>query len=253
MILHETFNMICWLWIAIAAIIFPVLLKVRQPYGKHSKNNWGPMIGNRIGWFLMELPALAVFGYFLSFKTGQFNTIVLTALFLWGLHYFHRVFIFPLQIRTSGKKMPVVIVLFAILFNTVNGFLNGYWLAHFAPEYSPGLFSAIRISTGVILFLTGFFINKYHDRILIRLRTSSAGGYKIPFGGLFTYVSCPNFLGELISWTGFLLVTVNLPALSFLAWTFVNLTARALDHHKWYRKEFPDYPKNRKAIFPSIL
>ena len=253
MISHETFNMICWLWIAIAAVIFPVLLKVPQPYGKHSKNNWGPMIGNKFGWFIMELPALAVFGYFLSFITGPFNMLVLTAVLLWGLHYFHRVFIFPLQIKTLGKKMPIVIALFSILFNTINGFLNGYWLAHFAPEGSSGSFMDLRMTTGVILFLTGFFINKYHDWLLIRLRRSSGSGYKIPFGGLFNYVSCPNFFGELISWTGFLLVTFSLPALSFLVWSTVNLTARALDHHKWYQKEFPAYPKNRKAIFPFLL
>ena len=253
MISQETFNMICWLWIAIAALLFPMMLKVTQPYGKHSKNSWGPMIGNKIGWFLMELPALAVFGYFVSFKTGQSNALFLTAVLLWGLHYFHRVIIFPLQIKTSGKKMPAVIVFFAILFNTINGGLNGYWLAHFAPEYKSGLFLDLRITTGVILFLTGFIINKYHDWLLIKLRTSTVSGYKIPFGGLFNYVSCPNFLGELISWTGFLLVTFSPPALSFLVWSTVNLTARALDHHKWYHKEFPDYPKNRKAIFPYLL
>ena len=40
MISHLTFKMICWVWIAVAVIIFPVLLKVTQPYGRHSKNNW---------------------------------------------------------------------------------------------------------------------------------------------------------------------------------------------------------------------
>jgi steroid 5-alpha reductase family enzyme len=201
----------------------------------------------------MEFPALFVFGYFLISGNGLFNTLVITAVMLWGLHYIHRVFIFPLQIRTSGKKMPAIIVLFAIFFNTVNGFLNGYWLAHFATEYNPGIIVNARMTVGVTLFLAGFVINKYHDGILIRLRASSGSGYKIPFGGLFKYVSCPNFLGELISWTGFFLVTLSLPALSFLLWSCVNLTARALDHHKWYQKEFADYPKNRKAIFPNLL
>ncbi len=69
MISHETFNMICWIWIAVAVIIFPILLKVTQPYGRHSKNNWGPMINNRFGWFFMEFPSLAIFGYFLCFQS----------------------------------------------------------------------------------------------------------------------------------------------------------------------------------------
>jgi len=253
MISHETFNLICWIWIAMGAITFPIVLKVTQPYGRHTKYNWGPMISNKLGWFLMELPALLVFGYFLSYLADFYNLLVLAATSLWGLHYIHRVFIFPLQIKTSGKKMPLVIVLFAILFNTMNGFLNGYWLAHFASEYTSDIFLDTRLLVGVMLFIAGFAINKYHDGLLIQLRKTSGNGYHIPFGGLFNYVSCPNFLGEIISWVGFSIVTLSLPALSFLIWTLVNLIARALDHHKWYLNEFPDYPKNRKAVIPYLL
>lgn len=31
------------------------------------------------------------------------------------------------------------------------------------------------------------------------------------------------------------------------------MTMWALDKHRKYRKEFKDYPRNRKAIFPFIL
>jgi 3-oxo-5-alpha-steroid 4-dehydrogenase 1 len=245
--------MVCWIWIAVAAIVFPILLKVTQPYGRHSKNNWGPMINNRLGWFLMELPALVIFGYFLGFKANLFNILILVPALLWGLHYIHRVLIFPLQIRTARKKIPVVIVIFAFLFNIINGFLNGYWFAHFAIEFRSGILIDLRLTGGVILFLTGFVVNNYHDSILINLRPTSGDGYKIPYGGLFKYVSCPNFLAEIISWAGFALVAFNLPALSFLIWTLINLTTRALDHHRWYLKEFPEYNKDRKAIFPYLL
>ena len=253
MISHLTFNIICWIWIAIAVILFPLLLKVTQPYGRHSKTNWGPMINNRSGWFVMELPALFAFGYYLLFIESWFNILILIPVILWGLHYIHRVFIFPFQIRTAKKKMPVVIVVFALFFNIVNGYLNGYWLLHFVPEYRSNVLIDLRLAAGVVFFLTGFVINKYHDNLLIKLRSASGNGYKIPYGGLFKYISCPNFLGEIISWAGFAVVAFNLPALSFLVWTIVNLSTRALDHHKWYLKEFPDYPKERKAIIPRLL
>lgn len=247
---HETFNGICWIWIAIAVIIFPILLKVTQPYGRHSKGNWGPMINNRFGWFLMEAPSLVIFGYFLVFKADLLNVLILIPGFLWMLHYVHRVLIFPLQIRTARKKIPLLIVLLGFTFNVINGYLNGYWFVHYSAGYTPDILINLRLIGGVIIFFSGFAINKYHDAILIKLRPSSGDGYKIPYGGLFKYVSCPNFLGEIISWSGFALVAFNLPALSFLVWTLVNLTTRALDHHRWYLKEFPDYPKERKAIFP---
>jgi 3-oxo-5-alpha-steroid 4-dehydrogenase 1 len=253
MISHGTFNIICWIWIAIAVIIFPILLKVTQPYGRHSKNNWGPMINNRLGWFVMELPALLIFGYFLGFKANLLNMLILIPALLWGLHYIHRVLIFPLQIRTARKKIPVIIVIFGFIFNIVNSSLNGYWFVHFATDYRSGVLIDLRLIGGAILFLTGFVINNYHDFLLIQLRPTSGDGYKIPYGGLFKYVSCPNFLGEIISWAGFALVAFNLPALSFLIWTLINLTTRALDHHRWYIKEFPEYDRDRKAIFPYLL
>ena len=52
MISHETFNLFCWIWIGIGVITFPILLKVTQPYGKHTKKTWGPMLSNKLGWFL---------------------------------------------------------------------------------------------------------------------------------------------------------------------------------------------------------
>lgn len=253
MMTHEKFNILCWGWILLALLLFPILLTVTQPYGKHTKRNWGRLINNKPGWFLMELPALLIVAYFIFFETESKSSLVFVAFSLWGLHYIHRSLIFPFRIKTKGKKMPVIIMVFAIIFNTINGFFNGYWLANFAPEKTEGMFSFLHLLVGTIVFLAGFIINQYHDWILIHLRKKSEKGYKIPYGGLFKFVSCPNFFGEIIIWLGFFIVTLSLPALSFLIWTIVNLTTRALDHHKWYLKEFSDYPKKRKAIIPHIL
>jgi len=211
------------------------------------------MINNRLGWFLMEFPALAIFGYYLVFKADLLNVLILVPALLWGVHYIHRVLIFPLQLRTARKKIPALIVFLAFIFNIINGFLNGYWYVQFAPEFKSGVVIDLRLISGVIIFISGFVINKYHDSILIKLRPLKGDGYKIPYGGLFRYVSCPNFFGEIISWAGFALAAFNLPALTFLIWTLINLTTRALDHHRWYIKEFPEYDKDRKALIPFLL
>ena len=211
------------------------------------------MINNRLGWLIMELPALLVFLYFVKQTSNWFNFMLLIAVSLWSLHYVHRAIIFPFRLKTKGKKMPVVIVFSAIFFNTVNGFINGYWLSHFIPGDRIELNTDIRLVVGAFIFIIGFLINQYHDQLLISLRKHKSTGYQIPFGGFFRFVSCPNYLGEIISWLGFFIVTLSLPALAFLVWTMVNLIPRALDHHKWYRKEFPDYPVNRKAVFPFLL
>jgi hypothetical protein len=247
--LQEYFYELVIAWIALAVIMLPILLKITQPYGRHSKGRWGPMMDNRIGWIVMEFPTLLLFIWlFLNgdAEKGVGNWILFS---LWTIHYVNRVFIFPLRTKTKKKKMPVVIVLSAIFFNLVNGSINGYWLGHLAGPISFNILFAI----GLLVFITGFIINQDSDRRLINLRKSGNGGYYIPYGGMFRYVSCPNFMGEIIEWTGYAIMAWSLPALSFAVWTAANLIPRALDHHKWYRKTFPDYPEERKAVIPKIL
>ncbi len=253
MMSHEIFNLICRIWIGIGVITFLVLLKIPQPYGRHAKSNWGPMINNRLGWLIMELPALLVFLYFVRKTPTWFNFMLLIATSLWCLHYIHRSIIYPFRLKTKGKKMPVVIMFSAVFFNLVNGFINGYWLSHFIPEDKIEFSTDVRMIVGAFVFFIGFIINQHHDQILLSLRKESDSGYQIPKGGLFRFVSCPNFLGEIITWIGFYIVTLSLPALAFLIWTIANLVPRALDHHKWYRSQFPDYPAKRKAILPFLV
>ncbi|PLX10572.1 MAG: hypothetical protein C0597_16515 [Marinilabiliales bacterium] len=246
------FRIFVLIWIGIALVIFPIALFITAPYGRHSKNTWGPLINNRIGWVVMELPALLVFIWFNFQSQKIFTTVLIVAISLWLIHYTNRSLIFPFRIKSKNKKMPVVIMVFAIIFNSVNGFINGYYLAYFS-DYSEAWIYNPRFIIGLLIFLFGFFINQYHDRILIKLRKDSSGGYQIPKGGLFKYISCPNFFGEIIEWAGFAILLWNLPALAFFIWTIINLVPRALDHHKWYNNRFNNYPTKRKAIIPYVL
>jgi hypothetical protein len=253
MIPDKTYTILVVAWIGLAVILFPVLLQITVPYGRHSSKNWGPMISNRLGWSLMELPALLIFS-FLMLQYGDLRNIpVIAASILWIVHYFHRAVLFPFRIRTYGKQMPLVILLFAFVFNTINGYINGRWLTYLNSDHAMTGITTLRVTSGVIIFLFGFIINQYHDRILIRLRQKDRNGYQIPFGGLFRFVSCPNFLGEIIEWGGYALLAWGLPSLSFFIWTLVNLIPRALNHHRWYKNLFPDYPSQRKAVIPFLL
>lgn len=253
MISHDIFNSIVISWIGIAIVLFPILLKVTAPYGRHATKSWGPMIDNRLGWIIMEFPALALFGSLVVIGEGLNDRVVLAGFILWMIHYVNRTLIFPLRIKTKGKKMPVAIVAMAFFFNLMNGFVNGYWLGFLSPAYPDSWIRSPYFIIGLILFITGFLINQYTDNKLIRLRRDNGNKYVIPRGGLFNYISCPNFFGEIVEWAGFAILLWCLPAFSFFLWTAVNLIPRALDHHKWYLNHFTDYPKNRKAIIPFLV
>ena len=246
----DLFQILCLIWAVIAVVTFIVLLFVKAPYGRHVKSGWGPQMSNKIGWVLMELPSFACILYFtLSYTHSPYAYLLLT---LWLLHYANRTFVFPFRIRTRGKKMPVVIVLSAVLFNLINAGLNGFFLSFF-ERYSQNDFYSWNFSLGIVLFVAGAFANLKSDQILIGLRKPDEVGYKIPKGFLFQYVSCPNHLGELVQWGGFALMAWNCAAATFFLWTAANLIPRALDHHKWYRTHFENYPSGRKAILPGVL
>ena len=74
-----------------------------------------------------------------------------------------------------------------------------------------------------------------------------------PLTALFAAVSCPNYTYEFVSWLGFTLMTQCLPAGLFTAAGMYQMTVWALAKHRNYRREFPDYPRARKAILPGLI
>lgn len=249
---NSTFYLLVYGWIAIALVIFPVVLRIIAPYGRHTTKQWGVLINNRVGWIIMESPSLLLFGGLFLFGSATHNIVTWIFFGLWMFHYFNRTIIFPFRLRTKGKKMPLAIVFMALGFNFVNGFFNGYYLGSLA-SYPISWLTDPRFIIGLVMFLGGMVINWQSDDILIHLRKPGQTGYTIPRKGLFNYISCPNHFSEIIEWFGFAMMTWCTPALAFAVWTLVNLLPRALHHHKWYRSYFSDYPAERKALIPFIL
>jgi 3-oxo-5-alpha-steroid 4-dehydrogenase 1 len=238
--------------LAVAAGIFVALLFVRAPYGRHLRPGWGPLIPNLFGWVIMESPAALVFVASFAIGTAPKNLPILLFFVLWELHYVHRAFIFPLTIRDGQKKMPIAVMLMGFGFNLGNAYANGRYLFSLSGGYLQDWLHDPRFLVGVTLFLAGFIVNRWADLALRALRKPGETGYRIPYGGLFRWVSCPNYLGEIVEWSGWALATWSLPGLAFAVWTFANLAPRARSHHTWYHASFAEYPAERKALVPWI-
>jgi len=252
MTVNPLFNGLLITWFVLASATFLILLFVNAPYGRHSRRGWGPRIADRAGWILMEAPAAAVFG--ILFLLGEHNS-TLTALFfllIWEAHYIHRAYIYPLSRRSEDSKMALVVAVTALFFNSANAYFNGRYLFDLSGGYPNSWLVGPRFLAGAGLFVTGFSINRQSDAILRNLRQPGKEGYKIPRGGLFRWVSCPNYLGEIVEWWGWALATWSLPGVAFAFWTCANLVPRARAHHRWYRQHFPDYPSDRKTLVPGI-
>tara|TARA_Y100000590_G_scaffold466346_1_gene641381 strand:- start:146 stop:898 length:753 start_codon:yes stop_codon:yes gene_type:complete len=249
--LYNIYNLILIPWLFVAIISFFSLLKINAPYGKFSKKGWGKLFNYKIGWFIQEIISPITFSYFFLTGTTNKNIIFWILFVIWVGHYINRSIIFPLRI-SDASKIPLSIVLSAISFNLINGFINGYYIGNLANFDNNYLYS-FNFIIGIIIFLIGLFINIYSDNVLIKIK-SKKSGYQIPKGLFYNYISCPNYLGEILEWVGFAIICWSFPSLLFAIWTIANLVPRALSNHKWYNKKFPNrYPKNRKAILPFIL
>lgn len=172
---------------------------------------------------------------------------------LWLGHYTYRGFVFPLRMPPGGRPMPLATLVSAVAFNTVNGASNAYALAAASPHLEAPWLRDPRFMVGLALFATGLGIHLHADGVLRRLRRSNPGAYRVPRGGTYRWVSCPNYLGEWVQWCGWALACWNLAAAAFAFFTFANLAPRARSHHRWYRREFPDYPPERRAFLPGLF
>jgi 3-oxo-5-alpha-steroid 4-dehydrogenase 1 len=234
-----------------AVVVFIALFFVAAPYGRHSRLGWGPAINEKLGWIVMESAAPVIF--FVCYLTGQTNTgIVIVFLVMWELHYLQRAFVFPFSLRNSGARMTVAVIAMGFIFNAINAYINGRYVFNFSGGYPSNWLTGTKFIFGAVLFIAGYIINRQSDWTLHNLRHRGESSYSIPHGGLYRWISCPNYFGEILIWTGWAAATWSLPGLVFALWTAANLVPRARSHQRWYRERFPDYPETRKTLIPLL-
>ncbi|KAF5476215.1 hypothetical protein F2P56_007948, partial [Juglans regia] len=241
-----------------APMIFIALRFLQAPYGKHHRPGWGPTIYPPLAWFLMESPTiwltLLLFSFGLNFSNPK--SLVLMSPFLF--HYFHRTCIYPLRLhrnsalRNTAHGFPISMAVLAFVFNIWNAYLQARWVSHYKDYENDGWFWW-RFFGGLVVFLGGMAVNIWSDRVLVGLKKEGGGGYKVPRGGWFELVSCPNYLGEIVEWLGWAVMTWSWVGLGFFLYTCANLVPRASANHRWYLEKFgEDYPKGRKAVIPFL-
>ena len=247
---REFYSHLLLAWTAVGACAFVALQFLTAPYGRHSRPGWGPAIHRTTGWVIMESPAVVVFLACFLLSNRRADPVALVFLLLWLLHYVNRAFIYPFRLRGGELRMPVSVMAMGFLFNVMNGYLQGRGLFTLGPARGVEWFSDPRFIMGALLFLGGYALNQQSDAILRRLRTPGDSGYRIPYGGGFGLVSCPNYTGELVEWLGWAVLAWSPAGFVFFLWTAANLVPRARAHHRWYRERFAEYPVERKAVIP---
>ncbi|OLT87764.1 3-oxo-5-alpha-steroid 4-dehydrogenase [Mycobacterium syngnathidarum] len=256
---------------AFAAFVIIGGFFAQSSYGRFSSTKLGLNLNPKLGWWLMEIPATVVF--LISYLAGphRFEPTSLVLAGIWMLHYANRGWFFPLAIRQApGKRgtFNISVIVMGMLVTSMHGYLNGTLFSHdFFGQYTTAWLTDPRFLVGLVIYLCGFALLVNSESIVRNLRDkggpgASASGlrasgssteYRIPFGGGFRFVTSPAYLGEIVAWSGFALLTWALPGVAILLITAGNLIPRALGTHSWYQDKFPDYPTDRKALIPYVL
>ena len=250
--LHE-FNIFLLIMSGIAAVVFVALYFLKAGYGMFRDSRWGISLNNKVAWVLMEAPVFIVMALLWWGSERRFETAPLIIFLLFELHYFQRSFVFPFLMK-GKSRMPVSIMLMGVIFNVLNGFMQGEWLFYLAPadRYTTEWLTTPPFIIGTLIFFTGMVINWHSDNVIRHLRQPGDTRHYLPQKGLYRYVTSANYFGELVEWTGFAILTWSAAGAVFAWWTFANLVPRANAIYHRYQQEFGTQMGKRKRIFPFL-
>lgn len=253
---QEIFHLFLAVMSGIAFLVFVALYFVKAGYGMFRTPSWGLSLDNKIAWMLMEAPVFVVM-FVLWIRSGVGFALPQFLFFaLFQLHYLQRSFIFPF-LMTGKSRMPVAIMAMGIVFNVLNGMMQGGGLFWFNDSVPVGIGAGYLLQPnallGIILFLVGMGINLHSDHVIRHLRKPGDTRHYLPQKGMYKYVTSANYFGELVEWMGFAVLTASPAAWVFVWWTAANLIPRANAIYHKYRETFGvEAVGNRKRIIPFI-
>lgn len=246
------FNLFLGVMSLIALIVFIALYFVKAGYGIFRTASWGVAIPNKLAWILMEAPVFLVMCWMWMHSERRFDPVILTFFIFFQIHYFQRAFVFPLLL-TGKSKMPLAIMSMGILFNLLNGYMQGEWIFYLSPEgmYHSGWFTSAWFIAGSLLFFAGMLMNWHSDYIIRHLRKPGDTRHYLPQRDVplcyFRQLSGRNHrMGRLGNTDLFTVRTCILLVDSGQS----RPRANAIWHR--YREEFGSEVGGRKRVFPFI-
>ncbi|KAK8086381.1 enoyl reductase [Apiospora phragmitis] len=160
------------------------------------------------------------------------------------LHFLKREFETAFIHKFSASTMPVA-----------NVFRNSFF--YWAVAGLLAAFEAENLSIdalGLALYCFGEFMNFRVHYYLSTLRSPGGTERKIPRGLGFELVTSPNYMYEILSWIGVILISRSPSVALFIAVGSMYMFTWGKGKERAYRKEFGDkYKKKRFVMLPGLL
>jgi len=183
--------------------------------------------------------------------------VIHIAAICWTIHYAKRLLETLFVHRFSHATMPIFNLFKNCGYYWGFALYVGYYVNH--PLYTEPYFGKLQVYGALAIWILSELGNLSIHLALRDLRPPGTKERKIPyptsnpFTLLFNFVSCPNYSYEVYAWAAFTVMTQCLPAGMFTAAGFFQMAIWALGKHRNYKKEFPKYPRGRKAIIPFVI
>ena len=147
-----TYDTVLTLAFVLVVLVFMGAAFMKSPYGRFASDKWGINLSPRLGWFLMELPAMLSFVFFYFQGRNRFEIVPLFFLFVWVVHYGNRGFVFPYLIRSpkgSTASFSITIVVMGWLVTTTHGYLNAVFISDLGTHFGLDWLSDPRFIIGI--------------------------------------------------------------------------------------------------------
>ncbi|KAJ1501187.1 hypothetical protein HMI54_007080 [Coelomomyces lativittatus] len=213
-------------------------------------------LGAQISWktvFLIEYAGPLIiypFFYYIFYNNVQYNSTQSWLYFCLMFHFIKRELETLFVHRFSHATMP----LSNLFKNSFHYWIISGGLIAFTAFKQDGVHECSNLYLYFCLAL--FFFSQASNFLchwkLRQLRPLGSKIRKIPYGYGFNWVSCPNYFFEALSWIAIFLLTWHWTSFLFIVFSVFQMYSWAVKKHKQYLKEFPNYPKHRKAMFPMI-
>lgn len=235
----------------IAAIFFTIYLTKHPLQVGPFVNQQGfpkpkKLLPDRTCFCVVNIVAIVVYCYFSLVIPCYFTVPFVTFV---GIHLYRGLF-YAFKRNKHSSEWPINTFIFTLTQKIIFSILAGVATALYIEQQ---LFDFWIILESIAI-LIAFVIQIKIDFYLTGQRFVGPKGYRPLKGGLFDYVSCPNYLCELIIWICWgLILELNFGVISMWVWLIPTIYVRAVHRHRWLHRTFKgNLPKKQTPIFPFI-